>query len=179
MRLKTSITLGLVAGQDPPQILHRACDTFADEPGRFATVVLLVADPRRGTLEWVNAGHPAPRVVRADGTIQRLDPTGPMVSWLVGTWSTRTIPLGPGDVCLAFTDGILESRDPEGQELGDDELDEMLRRAAADGSDPVEVTARVLAEVRARTEDLSRDDLTLVGIRMEPTRTSPIPAPRR
>lgn len=179
MRLKTSITLGLVAGQDPPQILHRACDTFADEPGRFATVVLLVADPRRGTLEWVNAGHPAPRIVRADGTIQRLDPTGPMVSWLVGTWSTRITPLGPGDVCLAFTDGILESRDPEGQELGDDDLDEMLRRAAADGSDPVEVTARVLAEVRARTDDLSRDDLTLVGIRMEPMGTAPIPAPRR
>jgi serine phosphatase RsbU (regulator of sigma subunit)/CHASE3 domain sensor protein len=178
MRLKTSITLGLIAGQDPAQILHRSCDTFADEPSRFATVVLLVADPQRGTLEWVNAGHPAPRVVRADGSIQRLDPTGPMVSWLVGSWSTRITPLGPGDVCLAFTDGILESRDPDGQELGDDELDELLRRAAADGADPVEVTARVLAEVRARTDDLGRDDLTLVGIRMEPT--SPvIPAPRR
>ncbi len=179
MRLKTSITLGLIAGQDPAQILHRSCDTFADEPGRFATVVLLIVDPRRGVLEWVNAGHPSPRVVRADGTIQRLGTTGPMVSWLVGSWSSQSTPLGPGDVCLAFTDGVLESRDPHGQELGDDELDELLGRAAADGADPVEVTARVLAEVRARTEDLGRDDVTLVGIRMEPVGSAPIPAPRR
>jgi serine phosphatase RsbU (regulator of sigma subunit) len=102
-----------------------------------------------------------------------------MVSWLVGSWSSQSTPLGPGDVCLAFTDGILESRDPHGQELGDDELDELLGRAAADGADPVEVTARVLAEVRARTEDLGRDDVTLVGIRMEPVSSAPIPAPRR
>ena len=48
MRLKTSITLGLVAGQDPPQILHRACDAFADEPGRFATAAILIADVEQG-----------------------------------------------------------------------------------------------------------------------------------
>ncbi len=90
MRLKTSITLGLVAGQDPPQILHRACDAFADEPGRFATAVILIADAGTGEVQWVNAGHPAPRIIRADGTIVRLGTTGPMISWLGGTWSMST-----------------------------------------------------------------------------------------
>ena len=181
MRLKTSITLGLIAGQDPPQILHRACDAFADEPGRFATVVILLADPRTGRLDWVNAGHPAPRVVRADGTIERLDPTGPMVSWLIGGWTSGSMLLGPRDLCLAFTDGILESRDADGQELGDVDLDARIRAAAEASSDPAEVTAQVLAAVRERADDLGRDDVTLVALRMDP-QPQPvrrIPAPRR
>ena len=47
LRLKTAIGLGLRAGQDLPQILHRACDGFADEPARFATVVIVVANHAR------------------------------------------------------------------------------------------------------------------------------------
>ena len=163
MRLKTSITLGLVAGQDPPQILHRACDAFADEPGRFATAVILIADTGTGEVSWVNAGHPAPRLIRPDGTIVRLDPTGPMVSWLGGTWDMNTTQLHPEDVILAFTDGILESRDPGGDELGDADLDAHLRTAAQQAGDPAEVIAQVLATVRQRADDLGRDDVTLVG----------------
>ena len=179
MRLKTSITLGLISGQDPPQILHRACDAFADEPGRFATIVIMIADPRTGRMEWVNAGHPAPRVIRADGRIEHLNPTGPMVSWLIGAWTMGAIDLGPRDLCLAFTDGILESRDASGAELGDEELDEHLRNAAAASVDPTEVTALLLSEVRARAEALDRDDLTLVALRMDPIPATRIPSPRR
>jgi serine phosphatase RsbU (regulator of sigma subunit)/CHASE3 domain sensor protein len=179
MRLKTAITLGLVSGQPLPQILHRACDAFAEDPARFATVVLLIADPRSGELEWVNAGHPAARIVRGSGEVERLGPTGPMVSWLTGTWTTEVTTMGPADVCLAFTDGILESRDSSGDELGDEQLDERLRAAAADSADPVEITAQVLAAVRDRAEDLGRDDVTLVALRMDPLPSGRIPEPRR
>ena len=179
MRLKTSITLGLVAGQDPPQILHRACDAFADEPGRFATGAILIADVGRGEVQWVNAGHPAPRIIRADGTIVRLGTTGPMISWLGGTWSMSTEDLHPADVVLAFTDGILESRDLAGEELGDDDLDTHLRTAAEAGNDPAEVIAQVLATVRERADDLGRDDVTLVALRLDPQPSPRIPEPRR
>jgi len=179
MRLKTSITLGLVAGQDPPQILHRACDAFADEPGRFATAAILIADAGTGQVHWVNAGHPAPRVIRTDGTIVRLGTTGPMISWLGGTWSMRSESLNPADVVLAFTDGILESRDLAGEELGDDDLDTHLRTAVEAGNDPAEVIAQVLATVRERADDLGRDDVTLVALRLDPQPSPRIPEPRR
>jgi serine phosphatase RsbU (regulator of sigma subunit)/CHASE3 domain sensor protein len=171
MRLKTTISLGLRAGQDLPQILHRACDGFADEPARFATVVIIVADPRTRTLEWVNAGHPAARIVRSDGTIELLGPTGPMVSWLIGSWTMARTQLGPDDVCLAFTDGILESRDSAGDELGDDGMDEHLRQAALGTRDPAEVTTRLVASVRQRAADIGRDDLTVVGLAWGPLPT--------
>ena len=182
MRLKTAITLGLISGQGTPEILHRACDTFVDEPGRFATVAILVADPRSGTLEWVNAGHPAPRVIRPGGRIERLDPTGPMVSWLIGAWTTRATELLPGDVCLAFTDGVLESRDAVGDELGDDALDAMLVSALPESSastDLPDLTARVMGQIRERAVDIGRDDLTLVGLRIEPVEAVQFPSPRR
>lgn len=179
MRLKTAVTLGLISGQDVPQVLHRASDTFADEPGRFATMVVLTADPASGELTWVNAGHPAPRVVRVGGGIEHLEPTGPMVSWLGGAWTTGSTRMGPGDICLAFTDGILESRDSSGAELGDAELDQRLRIAAEGTSEPQEVIAHALAGVRHRANDLGRDDVTMVALRLDPTEGSLIPAPRR
>jgi serine phosphatase RsbU (regulator of sigma subunit) len=153
---------------------------LADEPGRFATAVILVADAATGEVTWVNAGHPAPRLIRTDGTIQHLDPTGPMVSWLGGAWTTRSIQLRPSDVLLAFTDGILESRDPQGAELGDADLDAHLRTAAQQVDDPAEVIAHVLATVRQRADDLGRDDVTLVAMRLDPVPSDPrIPQPRR
>jgi serine phosphatase RsbU (regulator of sigma subunit) len=96
-----------------------------------------------------------------------------MVAWLVGQWSTGSTTLAAGDVCLAFTDGILESRDAVGAGLGDDALDERLRRAVAADPEPGEVVARVLADVRDRAQDLGRDDVTLVALRL----AGPAPAP--
>jgi serine phosphatase RsbU (regulator of sigma subunit) len=91
----------------------------------------------------------------------------------------NTTPLHPEDVILAFTDGILESRDPGGDELGDADLDAHLRTAAQQAGDPAEVIAQVLATVRQRADDLGRDDVTLVAMRMDPQGTPRIPEPRR
>ncbi len=179
MRLKTAITLGLIAGQDPPQVLHRACDAFADEPGRFATVVIIIADAGTGEITWVNAGHPAPRVIRGGGTIDVLETTGPMVSWLGGTWTMGSTIVSPDDVVLAFTDGILESRDEAGAELGDEDLDEHLRSAVSRSHDPGEIIARILAGVRQRAEHLGRDDVTLVALRIDEPPPPAFPKPRR
>ena len=95
-----------------------------------------------------------------------------MVSWLIGEWTTSRIGLGLGEVCLAFTDGILESRDESGAELGDDGLDRQVRLVVAGTRDPAEVTARLLGSVRQRTQDIGRDDLTLVALGWEPVPTA-------
>ena len=102
-----------------------------------------------------------------------------MISWLGGSWSMSTQDLHPADVVLAFTDGILESRDLAGEELGDDDLDTHLRMAAETGNDPAEVIAQVLATVRERADDLGRDDVTLVALRLDPQPSPKIPEPRR
>lgn len=179
MRIKTTITMGLLAGADAPTIFHRACDGFADEPARFATAVILIADPRTGQLTWVNAGHPEPRVVSAGGTIERLATTGPMLSWLGGVWAAGNMRLRPEQVVVAFSDGVLESRGEDGAELGDEGLDERLAAALRESTDPGEVISHALAGVRERADSLERDDVTLVALRLDPTPRAVIPAPRR
>ncbi|MGV1003383.1 MAG: PP2C family protein-serine/threonine phosphatase [Candidatus Nanopelagicales bacterium] len=178
MRIKTSITMGLLSGADAPSIFHRACDGFADEPARFATAVILIADPATGLLTWVNAGHPQPRIVRLGGEIERLGTTGPMLSWLGGVWAEGSTRLRPSEVVLAFSDGVLESRGEDGEELGDDGLDERVAAAVRHTTDPAEVISHALAGVRERAETLARDDVTLVALRLDPAAAA-IPEPRR
>lgn len=179
LRIKTGITMGLLAGNDAPTIFHRACDSFSDEPARFATAVILIVDPRSGQLSWVNAGHPQPRVLRAGGRVERLSTTGPMLSWLGGSWSTGHTQLGPGDVALCFTDGVLESRNADGTELGDEGLDSRLVQVSAHTNDPQEVLAQAIGAVRERADDLGRDDVTMIALRLQAPAASQIPSPRR
>lgn len=167
MRVRTSVTSALAAGRAPDRALTEAAPGFADEDARFATVAVAVLPPGPGDLRWANAGHPAPVLVRADGSVERLEPTGPLLSCLGGTWETRTVPVAADDVLLLFTDGLVESRDRGGAELGDDELVAVLRQAAADADGAEDLVARVLARVRDRAADWRRDDVTLVAVRIE------------
>jgi serine phosphatase RsbU (regulator of sigma subunit) len=178
LRLKTAITMGLLAGNDPATIFHRACDSFSDEPSRFATAVIMVVDPRTGVLTWVNAGHPQPRVLRGSGRVEHLGTTGPMLSWLGGNWRAGQTKLGPNDVTLGFTDGVLESRNADGTELGDEGLDERLKMIREITSEPAEVLVQALAGIRERADDLGRDDLTMIAFRLDPTGSAQIPIPR-
>ena len=87
--------------------------------------------------------------------------------------------LNPSDQVLAFTDGILESRNLAGEELGDDDLDALLRTAAEQAEEPAEVIAQVLATVRERAHDLGRDDVTLVAMRLDAASSPSAPEARR
>jgi sigma-B regulation protein RsbU (phosphoserine phosphatase) len=46
------------------------------------------------------------------------------------SYETRTVTLAPGDILCLFTDGIVESRDAEKEEFGDDRLARRLRESA-------------------------------------------------
>jgi serine phosphatase RsbU (regulator of sigma subunit) len=78
---------------------------------QLVTLVYAVAYADRDELWSVNAGHPPPVVVRADGTVEQL-PTGedgPLgVTSRPRTHAVTT--LGKGDTVLAFTDGLIERR---------------------------------------------------------------------
>jgi serine phosphatase RsbU (regulator of sigma subunit) len=62
----------------------------------------------------VNAGHPPPVILRADGSAEQLRSTGgPPLGTGDGDREVTTFPLGPGDLVLAFTDGLIERRDED------------------------------------------------------------------
>lgn len=164
VRVKNVIGVSLASGFAPEVALQRAAIAFRDEEAQFATCALVVVDPATGALSWANAGHPPPMLRRADGSSLRLDPTGPLLSVLGGEWECREEQLRPGDLLLAWSDGLVESHDASGAELGDEGLSQLITAAVRDDAPPSEVVERVLAAARERAVDWRRDDVTLAAL---------------
>jgi phosphoserine phosphatase RsbU/P len=95
----------------------------ATDSNRFATLFLALYDDRTGALSYTNAGHNAPVLARADGSVERLT-TGGMV---VGAFSSvgfdegRTT-LKAGDMLVLFSDGVTEAQNAAGEEYGEERL---------------------------------------------------------
>jgi sigma-B regulation protein RsbU (phosphoserine phosphatase) len=161
LRLKHVIELALAQHGNPAMALEAAARGWRD-PGRFATCVALVLDPRTGLLMWANAGHHPPWVIAAART--ELVPTGPMMSALGGSWINHSTQLEPGAMLAAWTDGLVESHDAEGVELGDEGLDILVHDALSTEETSHGFVKHVLAAARARAVDWQRDDVTMVAI---------------
>lgn len=163
LRLKNVLELSLSTHADPARALWLAArgTTKAD---RFATCAVVVIDPITGDLEWANAGHPQPLLL-AQGTCRSLEPTGPLLSVLGGQWHNRSTQMGLGDLLVMVTDGITESRDADGEELGQSGLAELIARAATTEITCAGVVGNVVSAARARAVDWRRDDATCVAVR--------------
>jgi sigma-B regulation protein RsbU (phosphoserine phosphatase) len=87
-----------------------------------------------GTLIYVNAGHPAPLLMRGD-RIQSLDSGGTVVGPLPEARYRRGFArLDPGAVLVLTTDGVLERADTAGEALGEPRLIEAVRERLEDGA---------------------------------------------
>lgn len=81
----------------------------ASTRNRFATIFYAEFDPATLLLNFVNAGHNSPAILRESETL-RLTPGGPAVGLLASSnFNAATIQLQRGDVLVAFTDGLSEA----------------------------------------------------------------------
>lgn len=127
-------------------------------PGRFVTMFYGVLDGQACALRYTNAGHCAPIVVRAAGSIERLEQGGAVLGvfpqWI---YEEGCVALAPGDRVVLFTDGITEARDAAGEEFGEERLGELVcahRRLDAPA---------ILRHTMAALADFAReDDATLL-----------------
>ena len=88
----------------------------------YATLFVGEYDPSNARLHYVNAGHEPPFVLRRSGghfqTIF-LEPGGPVIGMLrESSYREGVVSLHPGDVLVAYTDGLCETVDPSGEEWG-------------------------------------------------------------
>ncbi len=137
--------------------------------GRFATLFYGVYDPASRTLEYVNAGHLPPMLIRNDNgarRLQRLETGGVATGLMPGAqYASERIRLEPGDRLVAFTDGITEALNADGEEWGEDQLIALLE------SSP-QSDARGLADaVHSGVDDFARgtsqyDDMTVAVLQV-------------
>jgi serine phosphatase RsbU (regulator of sigma subunit) len=149
---------------DPGTFLAAANEVVAEEiaTGKFITMVELVVDAKRDVLSCASAGHPAPRLVRPDGTVEPI----PVRGLALGIeedqeYESVEVAFEPGSIVVVFTDGVIEAR--RGSELfGLERLDRVL--AAERGRPAGEIARAVLRECRRFGGGELVDDCAVVVI---------------
>lgn len=134
----------------------------------FATLFFGVLDPTTGVLTYVNGGHDPPAIVGPDGVVKaRLLPTGPAVGMLPNMdFDIQQVTLEPGDLLMAFSDGVPDARNPDGKRFTVEGLWSLLEQ-----SDPsvVALLDRIEAALRAHIADADQfDDITMLAARRMP-----------
>ncbi|MGD2114293.1 MAG: SpoIIE family protein phosphatase [Acidobacteriota bacterium] len=134
-------------------------------PNKFITLLVGELDAESGVFRYVNAGHNPGLLLRADGSVERLDPGGLPVGLLPGgSYRADRAELAPGDLLCLYSDGITECASPAEEELGEERLIELLRgvadRPVGDVLEVVEEAVTGFAEGAAQG-----DDQTMVLIR--------------
>lgn len=140
---------------------------FGAASERFVTVLFGLLSVNRGLLQLASAGHPTPFVVRRDGVERPLLLTEPAIGVELGAaldpYPTETIGLAPGDVVLAFTDGIAELRNAGGgffEDVMGSVLAECHDRPAA------ETVQRLAQAADAFSARPASDDVALLCVRL-------------
>jgi len=130
----------------------------------YATLFCAQFDPHERRFTYVSAGHEPALLIRNNGRIRRLESAGTVLGLTRrGTWRQRQISLDPGDVLVAFTDGISDSVDGDGGELRDSGLLEVMRfHREAPASDLVRW---ILDAVDHFDRSRRADDRTVMAIR--------------
>ncbi len=101
--------------------LNRYACAHSLDGRRFTTAVLGEYDSATRRLAYMNAGHNAPILRRANGTLEKLEAGGLPLGIEANTpYETASIDLRPGDALILYTDGVVEAFDEDGQEFGED-----------------------------------------------------------
>jgi phosphoserine phosphatase RsbU/P len=132
---------------------------------RFITLVLFMLDPKECKLQYVNAGHNPPLLLRADGSVEQLDTGG----FLLGVfpdaaYETARFSMEPGDLLLLYSDGVTEAMDAENNEFGDDRLIAFLKENRAL---PVEDFVDALIARVGEFAGKPGDDVTVTAVRRQ------------
>ena len=151
---------------DAPGAAYAAIDEALSqqyEGEAFVTGTLARLGLDNGQLEWTNAGHPPPLLLRRNRVVRELRCEPSLPFGLGGPClEVATEALEPGDSVLFFTDGMVEGRSPLGEAFGPERLINMWEQQAASGQPPEEILRRLVAAILEFNGDKLRDDATLL-----------------
>jgi serine phosphatase RsbU (regulator of sigma subunit) len=135
----------------------------------FATLFFGILDPISGKILYVNCGHIPPLLRTQDGTETNLMPTGPAVGLLPeARYTVQEAQLDPGDTLLAYTDGVTEARNPNGNLFGERRLKSLIvDRPYGSAAALLDAIETAVKEHTAGADPY--DDITMLALRRSPS----------
>jgi len=158
--LRTAVSF---AGNDATAVLRAVnsqayASSLAD---RYATLFYGVFDGTTRTLRYVNAGHNPPIVIRQDRSVIWLQaggvPVGIFPSW---NYEEGMVHLRPGDLIIAYTDGVTEAVNPAGEEWGVEGLRKAADESAAQR--PEDIACAIFTSIDEFSRGRQTDDATVI-----------------
>jgi sigma-B regulation protein RsbU (phosphoserine phosphatase) len=156
-------TAGSFAPNDAPAVVTAVNrQVHASSPAnRYATLFYGVFDEGTRTLQYVNAGHNPPMVIRGGNSITQLEGGGPPVGLFADSiYTAGMVQLNPSDVIVAYTDGVVDAVDETGEEWG------VYGLLAAVAAGPLRQPDRIVEDAFAALDEFSRgrqtDDATIL-----------------
>jgi serine phosphatase RsbU (regulator of sigma subunit) len=134
-------------------------------PNKYVTFFMASLDPPTGRLNYVNAGHNPPLLIRKDGTLETLEEGGMVLGLFEAVpYADGTAQLHPGDTLVVFSDGVTETWAPTGEEFGDDGLAGVCRQGR--GLEAATLQEAILKELdRFAVGAKATDDRTLIVLK--------------
>jgi len=158
-QMRSALRAHIAVDPTPETVISQMDALFTTyEMTQLVTLVYLVLAP--DSVTFVNAGHPPPLLLGADGAATALPlADGPPLGAATAVRRSSSVPFRPGDTLVAFTDGLVERR---GEDI-DAGLDRLLGHVSALASEQLsDALATLVDEVRDHSRE---DDVAALAVR--------------
>jgi serine phosphatase RsbU (regulator of sigma subunit)/PAS domain-containing protein len=160
--LRTLLDEGRPPGRTLTMFNRQVIDEIAED--EYATVLLLVVDPATGAVSWSSAGHPPPVLACPGPRTLAFDGSLPLGLFPDASYRTARFTLQPGRCVVLYTDGVVEARNLDGQELATEGLEAAIPPMSASAA---AVAEAILKQVQSHTGDHLDDDAAVLVLRRE------------
>lgn len=133
----------------------------------FVTALAGIFDPQSGAIEYCDAGHEPPFIVRASGQVEMVDKVGGVALGIVHdhVFISGSLRLGAGDTLFTYTDGVNEAMSPERKLFTTPAIGEVLCQLSRNAS-ARETCAALMQRVQAFASGAPQsDDITMLALR--------------
>ncbi|MEV4110161.1 PP2C family protein-serine/threonine phosphatase [Nonomuraea sp. NPDC049695] len=145
--------------------LYEFMDTAINEqfgPDQFVTAQMVRLDIESGHLEWVNAGHPAPLLIRGNRVIEALEGAGTLpVGFGGATPRINTRQLVRHDRVLFYTDGVVEEHEAGGEQFGEERLINSIEHVGPRTKSVQEMVRGLSHRLMRQRKGMTSDDASL------------------
>jgi phosphoserine phosphatase RsbU/P len=132
---------------------------------RYATLFYGLFDETTGKLCYVNAGHNPPIVIHRDGSSEELGACGLPVGMFPGAdYREAEVQLRAGDRIVAYTDGVTEAANGQGEEFGVEGLRQVAISCA--GRAPEAIVRAIFDSVDRFADGRQNDDATVLVLQI-------------